>query len=197
LLEGFEQRRVFVLARVLSFIGIAALSIFVLAGLILWSGSLLPANVQVLPTEVAAVLSPSNAANTSEPSTEAPLAGITIPSRVSRYLGDRSNKSVLEGWLRSLEPNQRQEFVDNLEDVIKYAEQNNLDVVQAVNTYKELKMQRYRAAETKGLDTKISRYGAVGGMVSAAMLIVALSLVLVVLAIERNTRPQLAAGNSR
>ena len=81
--------------------------------------------------------------------------------------------------------------------MITYAEQNNLDVTHAINTYKELKLQQYRAAESKALDAKISRYGTVGGMVAAAMLIVALSLVLVVLAIERNTRPQPQAGESR
>lgn len=196
MLERFEQRRVFVLARVLSFIAIAALSIFVVASLILWSGSLLPTSTQVMPTEVALVLSPSNATNPSEHSAEAILAGVTIPSRVRVYLSDQSNKSVLEGWLRGLDADQRQDFLDNLEDVIKYAEQNNLDVIQAVNTYRELKLQKYRAAESKAADARISRYGTIGGIVAAVMLIVALSLVLVVLAIERNTRPQTQAGNN-
>jgi hypothetical protein len=112
------------------------------------------------------------------------------------YLSDQSNKSVLEGWLRGLDADQRQDFLDNLEDVIKYAEQNNLDVIQAVNTYRELKLQKYRAAESKAADARISRYGTIGGIVAAVMLIVALSLVLVVLAIERNTRPQTQAGNN-
>lgn len=186
------------LARVLSFIGIAALSVFVVASLILWSRSLLPADTKVLATEVAAVLSPGNAANPPDPNAEAVLAGVSMPARVGRYfLRDQSNKSVLEGWLRGIDADQRQDFLDNLEDVIRYTEQNNLDVIQAVNTYKELELQKYRAAESKALDAKISRYGTVGGMVAAAMLIVALSLVLVVLAIERNTRPLPQAGESR
>jgi hypothetical protein len=108
-------------------------------------------------------------------------------------LGDQSNKSILEEWLRGVDTDQRQDFLDNLEDVIRYAEQNNLDVMQAVNKYKELKVQKYREAESKA----ISRYGIVGGMVAAVMLIVALSLVLVVLAIERNTRPQSQSGSTR
>jgi hypothetical protein len=193
-LERFEQRRVFVLARVLSLIGIAALSIFVIASVILWSGSLLSANTRVAPTEVASVLSPGTAINPAQPNSEAVLAGVTVPARVKRYLSDQSNRSVLEGWIRDLDVDQQQDFLDNLEDVIRYAEQNNLDVIQAVNTYKDLKLRKYRAAESKALDAKISRYGIVGGIVAAVMLIVALSLVLVVLAIERNTRPQFRVG---
>jgi len=145
----------------------------------------------VIPTEVAAALTTGNATNPSQPNDEAVLVGVSIPPRVRKYLGEKDNKSVLEGWLRGLDADQRQDFLDNLEDVIRYAEQNNLDVIQAVNAYKELKLQKYRTAESKALDAKVSRYGIAGGMVAAVMLIVALSLVLVMLAIERNTRPSL------
>ena len=197
LLEGFEQRRLFAVVRWLTLIGIAVLSIFVLVNLVLWSGFLLPGSTKVTPGEVAAVVSPSNPApSSSDPSADSVFAGITIPARAGRYLGDEQNKSVLEGWLRDVEADQRQEFMDNLEEVIRYAEQNNLDVVRAVNTYKTLKFQRYHAAESKTRDAKLSRYGILGGIVAALMLIVGLSLVLVVLAIERNTRTKAQAENS-
>jgi hypothetical protein len=99
------------------------------------------------------------------------------------------NKEILDGWLDGLsDPEQQQDFVDNLAEVIEGAEQKDLDVIKVINNYKTIKLSKLKQSDFERY-AKVARRGALlGAMLGIVLFISLMSLVLVMLAIERNTR---------
>jgi wobble nucleotide-excising tRNase len=105
-------------------------------------------------------------------------------------LDSEENKKVVEGWLEPLGPSERQDFLDNMAEVITAAEKQRVDIVAAINRYKELKLAKIAEAK-QGSDfigITIRPLNVVIGIFFQLALIALISLVLVLLAIERNTR---------
>ena len=59
-----------------------------------------------------------------------------VPETVSKEFASAKNRQVLAGWVKILPKDERQDFIDNMLDVIIYAQQNNINTTDAVNSYK-------------------------------------------------------------
>ena len=113
---------------------------------------------------------------------------ISRPPILDEYLGG-DNKEVLDGWLDGLsDPERQQDFVDNLAEVIEGAEQKDLDVINVINNYKTIKLSKLNQSDFERLAKVAGRGALLGAMLGIVLFISLMSLVLVMLAIERNTR---------
>lgn len=107
---------------------------------------------------------------------------------VERYLsGD--NEKILNDWLNSINGiEKKQDFLDNLTDIIDDAESEGVDVINAINSYKVLKLAKYKKSIPEQLEESgqaIAKYFVIFGLIIFVSL---MSLILVMLSIERNTR---------
>lgn len=114
-----------------------------------------------------------------------------FPENVEKYLFGE-NEKILLGWLDGLSSqDQRQEFVDNLSEVIESAEQSELDVNKVINSYKTAKLSKLNKNDMsgyKGMMERATNYVVISSIITFIAL---MSLILVMLAIERNTRHDL------
>lgn len=100
-----------------------------------------------------------------------------------------SNSEVLEAWLEGLsDSEQKQDFVDNLAEVVAAAEQKDLDVANVINNYKTIKLSKLAKSEFERYAEMGRKGGLLGAMLGIVLFISLMTLVLVMLAIERNTR---------
>ncbi|MBU3625707.1 hypothetical protein ICN48_05595 [Polynucleobacter sp. JS-Safj-400b-B2] len=126
-------------------------------------------------------------------------SGLKIPKIIKETMTGR-NKEVLDAWLNSLDPEDRQNFIDEIHAVFEKAmekekaqgkvpsEKQGIIFGEALNKYKELKFQKIddRNSQEAKFESNMTLYaGIFGGFIAIISL---LSLVLVLLAIERNTR---------
>ena len=116
-----------------------------------------------------------------------PLFGYRIPFALQKYVsGD--NAQIVKNHLDRAPTEEHQAYLDELGAVVAAAESNKVDPVAAINAYMRTKAERYdeaAAARARKWETLKIAAGAAG----AGLLLIALfSLVLVLLAIERNTR---------
>lgn len=113
------------------------------------------------------------------------------PAIIDDYFEEGSqNYQVFEGWLSNLSAEEQESFLQNLAYIMREAEgQDEVDVIDAINTYQTLKFESY---DTAGMFDEYATQGLVvanvAGIFSSLFIVVLLILVLVLLAIERNTR---------
>jgi len=113
---------------------------------------------------------------------------LKFPANVKKYLsGD--NEQILEDWISAIQGHdKKQDFITNMSEVITDAENNNLEVVNVINNYKTLKFSKLTKSEIeqyKDMGQEVALYSAIFGLL---IFIALMSLILVLLAIERNTR---------
>ena len=115
------------------------------------------------------------------------MAGFQIPFSLQGYVsGD--NAQILRNHVDEVPAEERQAYLDELGTVVTAAQSNEIDPVTAINAYMDAKSERYKQAAMKSAQ-KWDTLKLVGEISAAGLLLVALfSLVLVLLAIERNTR---------
>jgi len=113
---------------------------------------------------------------------------VEIPDKLKEYFKG-SNESILREWLENLDETQQKDFIRNLVQVVKKAESNKTDVLKAINAYKYLKFSKFRTIENNKYQVMIGRIGVIASVFIMLLILSVLSLVLVMLAIERNTRP--------
>ena len=121
---------------------------------------------------------------------------LNIPQPMKDVFTGR-NKEVLDGWLGSLDKKDRQNFIDEMYTVFQAAtekekanaEKGGETLRAAINTFKEMKVQKIKDRDLQKLkfDSSLTIYA--GALAALIALLALLSLVLVLLAIERNTRP--------
>jgi len=111
---------------------------------------------------------------------------VDVPETVSKEFASAKNRQVLAGWVKILPKDERQDFIDNMLDVIIYAQQNNINTTDAVNSYKQLKFDNLGTTGFDRVERVVTRGTVIAGILFGVMLL--FSLVLVLLAIERNTR---------
>ena len=113
------------------------------------------------------------------------MAGFQIPFSLQGYVsGD--NAQILRNHVDEVPAEERQAYLDELGTVVTAAQSNEIDPVTAINAYMDAKSERYKQAAMKSAQ-KWDTLKLVGEISAAGLLLVALfSLVLVLLAIERN-----------
>lgn len=192
LLEKFETGVLFKLTRAFSIcLTVVLLLVF---GISVYNAvaSLAPANSYPEPEEVFARLAPG-AAQSSEDAvpqgTGSTPPSLALPFAVQRYLSDPAGRSKLLGQLSGLPANERSGYLRNLTVVVERAEKTDpRNVETAIYEYMRLTSERQRDVAGRKEAIESRRWQAVAVAFAALTLIALFSLILVLLAIERNTR---------
>jgi hypothetical protein len=92
--------------------------------------------------------------------------------------------------MSGLDTSDRQEYLDNLGDVIQAAKSAGLSDTDAINTYFRMKDRQLESIAAQKATRMQTTTIVIEGTASALGLIGIFSLILVLLAIERNTRPE-------
>lgn len=168
----------------LRFIALAAVTI-ALIGILIISYNLLRS--QDVHVGLSDINTNGSATNVIEASVT-PEKEVHIPESVTRHLYD-DNKRILEDWLGGISGHEKkQDFIDNLSEVIQDAELNKVDVLNAINNYRIIKLKKLNKSsieEYEGMALKGVAYLSIFAFI---VFISIMSLILVMLAIERNTR---------
>lgn len=111
---------------------------------------------------------------------------IKLPDNVKKYLSGE-NEKILYGWIEPLEKSNKKNFIENLSLVIAEAEKNNENVVEIINEYKTVKLEKLSGSGFEKYERKVNKGVMLGTIFGLFIFIALMSLVLVMLAIERNT----------
>jgi hypothetical protein len=205
--ETFERKALFNITRA---VALVLVSVFLLAitGIALYGTSVWNTEVstKVAPEEIINQVKPPPPAPAdvasqpqgAQPPTDqsperSPLFGYRIPFALQKYaLGD--NAQIFKNHLDDVPLDERQAYLDELGAVVSAAETNKVDVVDAINAYMKTKAERYQQAASKRAHKLETLKMVAAGIASSLLLIALFSLVLVLLAIERNTRPAPSRG---
>lgn len=118
------------------------------------------------------------------------LKGIKLPPELQELFTNPHNQRLLADNLEALPEDQRQPCIDGMAEAVKIARGKGLEDGPVVDAW--MASCRTYASEKAAADiaSKATRLYVAGALVSLLMLIALFSLVLVLLAIERNTRPE-------
>jgi hypothetical protein len=198
-LAKFERNFLFGLTRSLAmFFIFATLATLIVGGLVVGISQLSKSDSKIAPQEVIDSLKPvlpvetmqPNQQQISQPTTQNQLLppGLKMPFVLQKHFSDPDNMRRLTKWLDEVADDQQQVFLDEMAAVVTQAEKEHIEPFSAINGYHKLKMEKLsaqRLAEAGNVQTWLWYAGALG----AGIVIIALfSLILVLLAIERNTR---------
>jgi len=141
--------------------------------------------------EVASQLSLGEQSGPQQSIPNAPVAtpGYSIPPDIRGYFSDEQNRQVLANWLDSLDSDEsRQDFLNNMSLVVKVGIAKGEDPAKVINAYKEIKMKKLGQSAFDKYTTKAEQGAAVAVILSSVFLLILISLMLVLFAIERHTR---------
>jgi hypothetical protein len=116
-----------------------------------------------------------------------PINKIKFPENVKKYLSGK-NEKILNGWIEPLDEKNMKDFIKNLSSIIAEAEERNENVVNIINEYKIVKLEKLNETEFEKYEKVVSKAAISGTIFGLFIFIALMSLVLVMLAIERNTR---------
>jgi hypothetical protein len=199
-LSKFERNFLFNLTRGLAiFFIFLTLAVMVIGGLVVGISQSSNGDNRVAPQEVIDKLKPTLPLNTAQPDAQqsesqtipqTPLlpSGLKIPFILQKHFSDPDNLRKLNDWIEDLSKSEQQVFLDELAAAVTLAEKDQINAIDAINTYHELKMEKLAAEKLAKAEStqKLLWYA---GAVGVGIIIIALfSLTLVLLAIERNTR---------
>jgi hypothetical protein len=195
LLETVETRLLFRLTRFLAFVAILALSLALFIGAFRFADELIPnQSSEVTFNEISRELHPAPEAIQPGSSSFQPGAdsqsspSLDLPFALQPYFSSSVNRAALMRQMEGLDSSERTEYLGNLSKVVKASESNREDTTNVINKYFELKQtQLNRAKADSAARTKRLIYIAASAF-SIMFLIAMASLILVLLAIERNTR---------
>jgi hypothetical protein len=204
--EGFERKALFNITRAVALVCVSV-PLIAIIGIALYAASVWNEDVstRVTPSEIIAQIKPPEPVadaprqpqGAQPPTNQEPLAsplyGYKIPFSLQKYAsGD--NAQVLKNHLDHVPADERQGYLDELGAVVSAAESSKVDPVAAINAYMKRKAERYdEATAARARKWETLRLAAAG--FGAGLLLIALfSLVLVLLAIERNTRTSTRAN---
>lgn len=194
IVEVFERKFLFGLART-----VAIVTIFLLFGFLAIGGFVFSEHMRVTDSKVTAdevLLSLKNSDEPGEKSAPETLSGglnaaeapLNLPFVLQKHIGTPENLEILKSWLNGLSESEKKEFLDDLAQCVSAAEVKHEDIVQTTNKFKEIKLAKL--AEKKAKETERVTYILyfTGLAATSLILIALLSLTLVLLAVERNTR---------
>ncbi len=196
-LDTVERKALFRFTRLLALTLILVLSIGLLAALATLITMWKPGGLsRVDPEEVLLSLKQANRATPPTNGAKQPqaqeaniLPGVTVPFVLQEYFSDPTNRDVLLAHIDRYTTDEQQDYLDNLSDVVQEAQKQKANVVDAINAFFRLKDKKLQDAQVRRSADQAKQLYELGFTVSALGLIGVFSLVLVLLAIERNTRP--------
>ncbi len=117
-------------------------------------------------------------------------SNIPIPFALQKYFSAPDNRQVLLKNLEKIPEVYRQDYLENMLEIIVAGEKSGLSTYEVLNTYMEMKANALEELSIKEPQEKLMLVYISGAYISALVLMALFSLVLVLLAIERNTRPR-------
>ena len=202
LIDGFERKGLFRFTRFLGLLIVCGLIVAFAVGAAVYTGTLMAKQdthvkaetvVNELRPPPASPVIDNSVPQTTEDQSNA-LPGIKMPFILQPYFSTERNRQILLRHLEDLSPSEKQEYVDNLSEIVQAAQSEHLDVPESINSYIRLKEQQISRAAAKNSGLVQTRLYIAGGAVSILGLIGLFSLILVLLAIERNTRLEQGQG---
>jgi len=112
-----------------------------------------------------------------------------VPEYLKKY-ADRLDLDLIVQHASELTDGQRRDFYDNLRLIVQEAESKSASVPEIVYKYVSKKEERLKAAQAAKVESRVVLLSAAGALVFTGIWLAALSLILVLLAIERNTRKE-------
>jgi hypothetical protein len=196
-LDTVERKALFRFTRLLAFTVILVLSIGLVAALATLMATWKPGGLsRVDPEEVLRALNQTSRAITPSDGAKQPqaqetniLPGVTVPFVLQEYFSDPGNRDILLAHIDRYTTDEQQDYLDNLSDVVQEAQKQKANVVDAINAFFRIKDKKLQDAQVRRSADQAKQLYELGFTISALGLIGVFSLVLVLLAIERNTRP--------
>lgn len=190
-IDTLEQRSLFAFTR---FFAIAAI-LLLLCGLVHVAivYPTLTRDTSVSFAEVRSALKAEAAADESTngtPATQLP----TLPAPVKRHLQDSGEIQHLITSLGDLEPSVQRDILDNLASIIRQTEATTYDLDTVVYKYRQMKRERVSQKPFEKYEEWATKSGLLFVATAMVALVVLFTLVLVALAVERNTRMTAAFG---
>ena len=194
-LELIEQRGLFRLTRFMTLAIILCLTVGLLVGVALFGSDLLPnhdshVSYSTISSELHPTISKDQDGTSSRSSGDVPP--FSLPKDLQPYFNDSQNQTVLMNHISGLSSDERQEYLSNLSEIVASAEKNKASVIDVINRYFEDKTSKIEAVKADQTSRLIRQIYIVAGFLSTIFLIALASLILVLLAIERNTRKSYA-----
>ena len=192
-LETLETRLLFRFTRFLAFVVILVLSLVLIIGAVSFAGDLIPnQSSEVSFNEISAeyhTVHESNEYGTNRlPTREDSQSSLDLPLVLQPYFSPPENRAVLIRHMEGLDSSERIEYLDNLSLVVKASESKREDTTDVINKYFELKQAKLALAKADSA-ARIQRLIYMAASAFSIMFLIAMaSLILVLLAIERNTR---------
>lgn len=201
------ERRLLGTARILCLVALVAAvtaMIAVMFALAVPAGSRVIADPPVAASDVLGSIPGSEVANDALSNGTAPTfnvagaAGLVVPAALRAVLNqDDASQTVLDGWLASVPPADRQPFLNELSDVIARANQHAAAwewddrqryVAAAMSQYAHMKIERVTVA-ANAIEAQNDRSGQFRSSLGTLLALAAfLTVLLLLIAIERNTR---------
>lgn len=204
-LDNLERKGLFRFTRILALLIIGLLILGVIGGAIFFSSTLIPIDSRHIdPSKVVATIAPPPIQSSEDRSTSSassdqntPVAansfpGLKIPFSLQPYFNNAAFREFMTGKLSGMQLADQQDYIDNMGQVVDAAKVADLKIPDAIESYvrlKDEKIEAIAAQKTEGVQTRIYLLATAG---SALGLIGLFSLILVLLAIERNTRVRAA-----
>jgi hypothetical protein len=194
ILDQLERRALFRLTRSLAFIVVFVLTLGLIIGAVIFADDFLPReNPNISYKTVWMQLHPQatptpDSSNTTPSVSDTGPTSVDLPVHLQPYFNSPDSKRALYEHLSRLDVDERNSYIANLVEVMNEAKVRNELNDDVINTYYDLKDSQLEIAkEAHTLRTTTQLY-ILGGAVSTLFLIALCSLILVLLAIERNTR---------
>lgn len=193
-IDGFERGVLFRLTRALTMLFILAVLLGVLASgfmIFLITNNKQPTSVKATDVIESLKPQPRNSDNTEQTYALAPegdpLAALKIPFSLQKHL-DYNNVATIRNWLKSVPDDKQAEALVEMGEVAAKADASDITFTDAMNKYYDMKKETLNQDEKDQASQRISIFALMGLMVAGVIVIAQLSLILVMLAVERNTR---------
>lgn len=122
----------------------------------------------------------------STPGNTSTATGLITDDLKPYFVGE--NARVMQRWLADLSEEQQKDFISNMSLVMRDAKVAKVDPSETINTYKLLKLQKLNSSMIEEYREIATKAGYVAAIFGLLLILSIISLVLVMLSIERNTR---------
>ena len=116
------------------------------------------------------------------------MPNVKIPFILQKNFNTPEKLQILKKWLDAISIEKQQEFINEMEVIVTETEKLKLSSIEAIDKYEELKFKKIETEVLTKAERKMEKLYYLGAIIVAIAFIALFSLILVLLAIERNTR---------
>ncbi|MDP3876029.1 MAG: hypothetical protein Q8Q50_03520 [Methylobacter sp.] len=192
--DKFEKKFLFGLTRIFAMLIILGILIAVGVGGIMFADLSKGIDTKVTAIEVTNAIKPPAVVDmVSIPSTQSPenqnlLPFVKLPFVLQKHFNEPGSVKILKGWLDALPLSAHQNFIDEMAKTVTESDKLKLPYAEAIDKYKQLKFKKLNEEISAKAERRTQQLYFIGAIFGAIALIALFSLILVLLAIERNTR---------